>query len=360
MTRSTPFALALFLYAICMATWAIEPNQAQVSSLKNFPAGVPMPLRVGVGVYILDLKQLNEGAGTYQGQIQLRYRWRDPALAFAATTVGQDFQAFADQEALEKLATIWSPKIVVSNMLASDSTIATGLIIRTDGTVELMQSIKGTFETRLELAAFPFDRQNLPVVLLSSRYSSNQVVLVQEESEVKGSGFDPELKLAGWRIENLNFKREQVVAWNGLPAEQITVNLRIKRIAGSILSTIFIPLLLLMMVPTIISLIPSFELPARLTSWASSILALVALNFTLSLRFQGLDESSLVGQVVVLGHIYQLVSVLLTVTLYNPQFTHRMGDPFVVSELSEFLHWAIPAGFVGVLVMETLLIAASW
>ena len=177
---------------------------------------------------------------------------------------------------------------------------------------------------------------------------------------MKVSGLDPALKLSGWRIGNLSFKRGQVTAWNGLLAEQLTANLRIKRMAASILSTIFIPLLLLLIVPTIVSLIPSFELSAQLTAWANSILALIALNFTLSLRFQGLDEGSLIGRVVMTGHIYQLVSVLLTVSLFNPKFTARMRDPFVESELSDYLHWAIPVGFVGVLILETLLLADSW
>jgi hypothetical protein len=80
----------------------------------------------------------------------------------------------------------------------------------------------------------------------------------------------------------------------------------------------------------------------------------------LSLRFPGLDEGSLIGQIIMTGHVYQLISVPLTVTLFNPQFTFRRGDPFVVTELSDFLHWAIPVGFNGVLVLETLLIADSW
>ncbi len=360
MTRSKPFALAMFLYAITMSTWAMATNQAQAPSLQDFPADVPRPLRVGVGVYISDVNKLDESAGTYRGLVELRYRWREPALAFSTATTGLAVQTFAGQEALDKLATIWSPQIAISNLLSSDNSIATGLIIRADGTVELIQSIKGTFETRLKLANFPFDRQNLPVVMLSSRYSSNTVVLVQESSQVKTSGFAPELKIPGWHIQSLNFKREQVIAVNGLPAEQFTANLRIQRIATSILSTIFIPLLLTLLVPTVISLVPSFELPARLTSWAGSILALIALNFTLSLRFPGLSEGSLVGQIIMIGHMYQLVSVLLTVTLFNPQFMERRGDPFVVRELSNFLHWAIPAGFIGVLALQTLLIAAAW
>jgi len=358
MPRGIPFAIALCLFLLCMPIRAGEPDASQTYSPGSFPADVPKPLRVNVGVYILDVKQLDEGAETYEGHVQLRYRWRDPALAFHDTPARQDFESFEDEEARDKLATIWDPKIVVANLLADQSTVSTGLIISADGTVELLQRIKGTFETRLNLAAFPFDRQNLPVVILSSRYANNQVALVQVD-EANESGFDPEIELQGWRIDKLNFKREQVAAWNSLPVDQITANLRIRRIAGSILSTVFVPLLLLMIVPTVISLLPSFETPARLASWAGSILALVALNFTLSVRFSGLGEGSLINQAVTLGHIYQLVSVLLTVTLFDPQFRQRMGSPFIVSGRSDYLHWAVPVGSIGVLILQTLLTATS-
>lgn len=357
MIRGVSYALVFCLYAICMAAAAAEPG-ATAASLAPFPEGVPKPLRINVSVYILDLKQLDENSGTYQGYIQVRYRWRDPALAFADTLLQQDFESFMDQEALDKLVSIWNPRIVVSNLVPGGSTVTTGLIIRSDGTVELLQRIRGAFETRLKLDAFPFDRQNLPVVILSSRYASHEVILVQDDEALE-SGFAPGLKLPGWRIEQLKYKREQVVAWNGLPVEQITANLGIKRIAGSILSTVFIPLLLLMIVPTIISLLPTFEMPARLSAWAGSILALVALNFTLSVRFPGPGEGSLIGQAVILGHIYQLVSVLLTVTLFEPGFRQRLGSPFVVSELSDYLRWAVPAVFIGVLLLQTLLTATT-
>ena len=195
-------------------------------------------------------------------------------------------------------------------------------------------------------------------MILSSRYASHKVILVQDDEALE-SGVAPGLNLPGWRIDQLKYKREQVVAWNGLPVEQITANLGIKRIAGSILSTVFIPLLLLMIVPTIISLLPTFEMPARLSAWAGSILALVALNFTLSVRFPGPGEGSLIGQAVILGHIYQLVSVLLTVTLFEPGFRQRLGSPFVVSELSDYLRWAVPAVFIGVLLLRTLLTATT-
>lgn len=349
MIRVGTLALALWLYVI---------SAASASSPAAFPTGVPKPLRVNVSVFVLDLKQLDESAGTYQGYIQLRYRWRDPALAFSESRLREDFESFADEEALEKLAAIWNPKIVVKNLVQGGSSVTTGLIIRADGTVELLQRIRGSFETRLKLDAFPFDRQNLPVVILSSRYASHQVMLVQDD-EANESGFAPTLELPGWNIEQLKFKREQVVAWNGLPVEQITANLGIKRIASSVLSTVFIPLLLLMIVPTIVSLIPTFELPARLSAWAGSILALVALNFTLTVRYPGPGEGSLIAQAVLLGHLYQLVSVLLTVTLFDAGFRQRIGNPFIARELSDYLQWAVPAAFIGVLVFQTLLTATA-
>ncbi|HBC43724.1 MAG TPA: hypothetical protein DCZ88_18010, partial [Pseudanabaena sp.] len=67
----------------------------------------------------------------------------------------------------------------------------------------------------------------------------------------------------------------------------------------------------------------------------------------------------LVSQVFTSGHAYQLISVLLSLTLFNPDVTRRM-DRFIVEELVRYLRWLVPIGFLGVLITKSLLTAFDW
>jgi hypothetical protein len=132
-----------------------------------------------------------------------------------------------------------------------------------------------------------------------------------------------------------------------------------KRIPNAILGSIFTPFFLTLIVPTIFTFFANVELAPCLVAWSGSILALVALTFTFSVRYPWLGSNSLVSQIFTAGHAFQLISVLLSITLFNPDVAKKM-DRFIVAELVSYLRWLVPVGFLGVLITKSLLTAFDW
>jgi hypothetical protein len=336
-----------------------DANPLGLNNLVPFPTNVALPIKVGVSLFVNNISKINEAANTFESQFDLRYVWKDPRLAFDTGEMGTNRLEFGQEAAIAKLATIWNPQIKITNIIEKDAQIVPGLFIHYDGEVELIQRVKATFETKLNLDAFPFDTQSLLVAMLSSKYNSNQIALTQDQEDLNESGLDPDLKVNGWNPQGITFKMTQLRAWNGAFLRQIEARVGMKRIPSAILGSIFTPFLLTLIVPTIFTFFSNVELAPRLVAWSGSILALVALTFTFSVRYPWLGSNSLVSQVFTSGHAYQLISVLLSLTLFNPDATRRM-DRFIVEELVRYLRWLVPIGFLGVLITKSLLTAFDW
>ena len=110
-----------------------------------------------------------------------------------------------------------------------------------------------------------------------------------------------------------------------------------------------------MLIPTLITLFAKADIAPRLMAWAGSNLALVALNFTFTVRYPSLDNDSLVAQVVATGFAFQLSMVVMCMTMLNPPVAERLMNHFVHAETLTFLL----LGFFGVLLTESLRTAFS-
>jgi hypothetical protein len=316
-------------------------------------------MKVRVALFVNNITKISEATNTFESQFDVRYIWKDSRLAFDTGEMGTNRLEFGQEMAIAKLATIWNPEIKITNMIEKDAQISLGLFIHYDGEVEFIQRVKSNFDSKLALDAFPFDTQVLTLTMLSSKYNNSQISLSQDQEDLVESGVDANLKINGWKPNGIRFKTSQLRAWNGTVLSQIQARMMVKRIPNTILESIFTPFLLTLIVPTIFTFFTNTELAPRLIAWSGSILALVALTFTFSVRYAWLSSNSLVSQIFTLGHTFQLVSVLLTITLFNPDVSQRM-DKFIVAELIKYLRWLIPMGFLGVLLTKSLLTAFDW
>jgi hypothetical protein len=285
-------------------------------------------------------------------------RRRDPRLAFDPVEVGTDRQEYGNEAATARLAAIWTPQLAITNV-GDKAKIEPGLFIYADGSAMLIQRVKATFDAKLRLAAFPFDTQALSIRLAAPRYNTNQIALVQDQEDCNRCGFRDGLTIGGWKPVRMDFTTSQIKAWNGQYTPEMEARLVVRRDPGPHLFVIFAPFLLILLVPTTMTLYAKADVAPRLTAWSASILALIALNFTFSVRFPALDSDSLVAQVIGIGFGYQLFMVLITTTILNPAIADKLSNKYLAPEIAGFLKWSVPFGLVGLLVTRALLTALA-
>lgn len=321
------------------------------------PAGAALPLRVGVAVFLNDAGKINEQAGTFEASIDVRFRWRDPSLVFSAKAAGADRQEFSNEQMTAKLRKIWSPRLTIANQNGNVLRTEGGLFIYADGTVEHIQRMRMLFDNKFRLAAFPFDTQALGVRILSTRYTVNQIALAQDQSDINASGIRETIAIAGWVPKRIEFSSTRNRGWSGDSHPEIEAKVLIQRQPFGHLFSLFTPFLLILLVPTIMTLYVKADVAPRMTLWGASILALIALNFTFSVRYPALGSDSLVQEVITIGFGFQLLLICLTVTLMNPQVADRLLSKAIQVELIGFLRWALPLGLFGLIVTRSMLTA---
>lgn len=318
-----------------------------------FPPGVPTPLPIGVSFTLNNLARLNEGTGTFEGDIDLQLRWRDPRLAFDSKERGADREEYGYEAATAKLSTIWNPQVMLANMTDKPIRTEIGLFIFSSGEVVLIQRVRALFDTKYKLSAFPFDTEPLVVRLLCNRYSINEVEFVQEQKDIDQSSIRESVRVGGWKVLGLDFAPSRIRGWNGDYFPQFEAQVRIRREPGSHIFVIFVPFTLILLVPTILTLYAKSDTGPRLGAWSGSLLALVAFNFTLSVRYPALDSRSLTAQIVAIGFCYQLFMICVSISILDKAIAERLGH--LAEELATFLRWAVPIALVGLILTRIYL-----
>ena len=348
------FSVGLLLAA---AFFTLVGNAHAQDDTAPLPSGVPLPLRVGVAVFLNDAGKVNETTGNYEASIDLRYRWRDPSLAFDTKQAGADRMEFNSEQMAAKLRKMWNPRLTIANQNGNLQRAEGGLFIYADGTVEHIQRLKLVLDTRYRLAAFPFDTQALTVRILSTRYTVNQIALVQDQNDINASGVKETISIPGWTAKRIDFSSARSRGWNGDSYPEFESKVFIQRQPFGHLFGIFTPFLLILLVPTIMTLYVKADIAPRMTLWGASILALIALNFTFSVRYPALGSDSLVQQIMTIGFGFQLLMIVVTVTLLNPQVSEKWFNKNVLPEVIWFLRWSVPVALIGLVVTRSMLTA---
>src|SRR5690606_22573921 len=102
--------------------------------------------------------------------------------------------------------------------------------------------------------------------------------------------------------------------WDGNFYPQFTVKVVIARNPFAHL-IILTPLILIMLMPTFLTLYLDIEMARRLEAWAGAMLALVATSFTLNLTYPSLGSDSIINKLLSICFAYQLFMMFLTISV---------------------------------------------
>jgi hypothetical protein len=339
-----------FLILILLSSGTLYADEIRM------PENTPRPLKIGVAVFVNNITKVNDQTGTFEASLDLQLRWKNVDLAFNAQEMGTNRLEFEHDSAVQKLASIWTPALKLAN--AAIQSMEQGFFIYADGTVVLIQRVKGVFDAKYRLEAFPFDTQNLPVHIVSERYNTNQIALIQDQRDINNSGLSKEINLLSWQPKRLIFVTSRTRGWNEQFFPEMQAQIVLTRLPTAYLLATLMPFFLVILIPTIATFFIKLDMDKRLGYCGSSILALVALSFTYSSRYAMLPPDSITTELIVIGSGYQIVIILLAVTLFNPHNANRwFSNKFIIPEIVSYLRWAIPLALVGLVLTRVLLIS---
>lgn len=363
-------AVILGLLALTLGSWSLSGAAMAQSpapmALTDLPLDSGLPVVVRAGAAFAEVDQVDENTEQFTGVVDVRLQWNDRRLAFPASEAPTGFREWRGEAAAATLATIWSPDIALSNLKGEPTAESQSLRIFTNGRVELLRRVSGTFGSPMDVRRFPFDRQYLVVELVSRRDNAARVQLDYRQDDLAFSRPDPGIDIAGWTVGLIELARDPLPGWYGETYSRLRVALDVKRLPAETIPGLFVPLLACLLIPLLATWLNSvdngefkteaFELTNIIIG---GLFAVIALNFTVNSErsiLSGGDNT--VSWMFGLNYLTLAAALGINVALFRMNLLRRLAGRHVQHEFFVYITWALPLA-VGASALALILIAAA-
>jgi Neurotransmitter-gated ion-channel ligand binding domain len=238
----------------------------------------PNPLgatEVGIGLFILEVVEVNEVDNTFTVESYMDNVWCDPRRPASG-----ERETYVEEVAKRQLGRGWMPDITFVNQVEKPVVENQELIVEPDGTVEYRQKLNAKLEARYDLRRFPFDDQTLQLEVESFDWPVKNLQLRRVESAV---GFSERFEIPEWRAVNVASELdEQQELRDRAKFSELLISLSVDRESGFYLWKIMVPLFLLVATSWSVFWMPGDSLSNRLAISFTGILTIVAYQFVIA------------------------------------------------------------------------------
>ena len=187
------------------------------------------PDNVSLGLRVRRIAEVNEKDGSVLFDLVVLTTWVDPRLA------GITLKRIAPKD-------VWLPGLFVSNQGSEPEWLTSELVLQLSGKLIYERRVVVTVEHTFELEHFPFDHHHIPITVNAFGYDADEVVLSVDQSVKSALLSDSTWDLQTFRVDSdvrktMMSPRQSVVEGT----------LVVKRELGMILSTILLPLILIVL-----------------------------------------------------------------------------------------------------------------
>jgi len=251
-TRQFP-AVAIIL-AICWSHYALGQTRA-----------TPPTEEITVGFLVINISKIDDAEQQINIDVSIQMKWVDPGL------VNPDGEMLlADPD------TIWTPDVQIVNEVDLKKMRKELVMVSPDGECLYRQRYSGLISSSTDYSNFPFDQQILKVQLAAAPPWQLRFIPDQD-----WNGRLDKFSVADWKVGPASFTTETLEVMQ-LKIPACSIQLTGTRKTGYFIWKIFIPLSLVIFMSFTVFWIDPSRIDAQLTVSVTSILTLIAYQFTLS------------------------------------------------------------------------------
>jgi Neurotransmitter-gated ion-channel ligand binding domain/Neurotransmitter-gated ion-channel transmembrane region len=303
--------LVLFAMSIQIA------GSAEVPASIERPAVEAGPTQVSVGIWMVDITNIDSAQQNFTADIAVVLRWKDARLAHTGTGVAH-----------YPLDQIWTPRVSIANETSSVvRKLSEFAEVEPDGTVLYRQRYVGSFTQPLRLQSFPFDRQAFRIQFVAVRYQPNEVTFVPDQNWIRdglreGAGMSPSITLPDWTVEKWNAKADDYALTPGLQYSGYAFEFTASRNVQHYILKVILPLVLIVIMSWVVFWTDPTNSNTQFSVAVTSMLTLIAYRFAVDSQLPRLpymtrlDVFFLISTLLV---FFSLIEVLVTTILENNQ-----------------------------------------
>lgn len=296
------FCLALLSFYIPIATPKVKAQEAirslDTSQLNQRP-NRNNPTEVKVGIYLIDFDNFDEQNDSFKIDSYLFLTWQDRRLAFNTKQSKVNVKTY-------KLGEIWTPNIKFFNTEFARDTAYIQLQVKPDGTVLYKERFTATFNSEMNLKKFPFDSQNLKLVL-EAVDDANTVKFALDKPK---TGISAEAFFTGWKIQNDRalIRNKQLEIGESNFYQEFIYEIDVARSSNYYIWNILLPLLFIVLVSWAVFWSKSFESNTVISF--SSLLSAIAFSIVIAEELPKVAYVTYINGFILLIYIFICLSIV--------------------------------------------------
>jgi len=283
--------------------------------LHQHPTGSKTPIDVAIGLYITNLASIDETRENFEVGGYLMAKWKDPRLALPAD------QNQKNEEATRTLHVedVWTPPIEAANSV-SHKTRSYFMEVDRNGLVTYTEAFNAVLSNNYDLRKFPFDTQILQFEFQPFLSSSSAIQFAAQPLPSTGITSEQHTELAAWRVQRLQYTAEKMTSGGIVPAtREALFQIVIERRSGFYVWKIFLPLLMMTLIPCVV-----FWLDVKEFDWAlkvpmTMLLAMVAFEFAVARDLPRIGYLTLLDAVFLTSFVFCFLSIAETTLVFLMQ-----------------------------------------
>jgi hypothetical protein len=299
-------------------------------------AARPAPRQVELGLYILDIADIDEPAGRFTVQVLLSTAWTDPTRAFPGT----EPKIFREDAAVEEANSGWRSMAEFNRSAAPAELNHSLLKIFPNGRVEFERQMNVTLSAQLDLRRLPFDTQKLQIEIESFQHLADAMEFVLPKDNMR---MTKRISLQQW--EPLGLTAEVAPVFREVYQEsysRATATITLKRHFHFYLWQMIVPLVIVLAMAFAVFFLPPADLSDRMSVIIASLLTVVALSYSLHSGLPKIPYLTIIDWLFVLAYVFLGLAMAGMVFISN---LHQRDEAKAV-RLDRWLRWAYPLAYV--------------
>jgi hypothetical protein len=272
-------ALAGFFWLLLSASLAVGAPAAAQSApesviLGERPSMNGEPTVVELGVFVIDIDEIDDVRQRFSIDMFIVARWQDPRFTIPE----------AKREGKTRfmpIDNVWTPKILLLNDRGLIPQLREGVEVDDFGNMKYQNRFAGELKVDLEFQKFPFDVQRLPIDIVSYEYGIDKMRFSIDSNIVSRA---ESFSIEGWHLKQLE---PEVGVFlppvEGAELPRLSYIIEATRDSDYYVLTMLVPMsLIIFMAWTVFWLQPTI-VPPRIAIATASIFSLIALGVSIRL-----------------------------------------------------------------------------
>lgn len=294
------------------------------------------PRKAELGVYILDITDIDEPGGKFTLHVLVSTTWQDPARAFE----GKEPKILREDTAVDEVNAGWRPMVEFNRTTAPAELHHALVRIRPDGRVEYERHLTVQIATELDLRKLPFDTQLLTIELESFQHLAGALELTLPPANLRIAN---RISLPQWQPGKLSGEVQPIYRQVfDETYSRATVTLAVKRHTKFYIWQMMVPLAIVLGMAFAVFFLPPKDLSDRMSVIIASLLTVVALSYSLHSGLPKISYLTAIDWFFVLAYVFlglAMAGMVWISNLYD-------RDEARAIRYDNWLRWAYPGAYL--------------